>query len=287
MSGVVVDCLFHKGTNTCTFVVGDSFTKRCAIIDSVWDFDVASGTLSFDHDQKVIELVTAKGYTVEWILETHIHADHLTGAQHMKAVLGGKIGMGRRVIEVQATFKALYNLSDFEADGRQFDHLFSDGETFQIGRLEARVMETPGHTPACVTYVIGNAAFTGDTAFMPDNGTARCDFPGGSPEQLYASVKRIEALPEGTRCFVGHDYPPAGRDVRFEISVAEQRRDNKHIKDGTSLSEYVQVRTARDKTLDAPKLLLPALQVNIRAGHLPASDSNGVVYLRIPLTLKK
>lgn len=279
-----VHALFHEGTWTVCYIVACPVTKQCAVIDSVLDFDQPSGTTKTTFAEKVIAKVKELGLTVQWVLETHAHADHLSGAPAVKKALGGQTGIGRNIDKVQMTFAKVYNLEkDFPTDGRQFNHLFEDGEQFAVGNMQAKAIHTPGHTPACLTYVIGDAAFCGDTLFMPDFGTARCDFPGGSARTLYQSIQRILALPPETRIFVGHDYAPGGRDYAWETTVAEQRRSNKHVKDGTSEDAFVEMRSKRDAELAMPTLLLPSIQVNIRAGELPPPEDNGVSYLKLPL----
>jgi len=281
-----VECFFHKDTNTATYVAHDPETKRTAIIDSVWDFDSASGVLSLAHNDKVVSYVKEHGLVVDWILETHSHADHLSGAQNLKERLGGKIAIGEMITVVQETFSRVFNLKDFKSDGSQFDHLFKDNEEFKLGNVHCKVINTPGHTPSCVTYVIGDAAFAGDAIFMPDSGTGRCDFPKGSSEALYNSSRRLYSLPESTRFFVGHDYAPNGREFKWESSVGDEMKGNKMLKSETTLSEFTSARDTRDATLPAPKLLLPAMQVNIRAGRLPSVEDNGVAFLKIPLKVK-
>lgn len=280
-----VVAFFDEATFTISYLVIEPAGSRAAIIDSVLDFDPKSGRTNREHADRIIEFVRSQGLTIDWILETHVHADHLTAAPYLKSKLGGKTGIGTRVSIVQSVFREIFNAeSDFRADGSQFDHLFQDGEEFAIGTLTVRVMSTPGHTPACVSYVIGDAAFVGDTLFMPDYGTARADFPGGDAAELYRSIRKILDLPSETRLFTCHDYKAPGRDIyAWESSVAEQRRANVHIKDGISESEFVAMRKARDKTLQMPVLLIPSVQVNMRAGELPPPEANGVRYLKMPL----
>ena len=281
-----MDCtaFFHKPSGTFSYVVSDSVTLRAAVIDPVLDYDAASGRTGSASADAIMAFMRARKLTLDWILETHAHADHLSAAQHLKRELGGRVGIGEGIRQVQKTFGAFYNLgADFNADGRQFDHLFRDAETFSVGECRARVMAVPGHTSDCVAYVIGDAAFVGDTLFMPDSGTARCDFPGGDAGMLYDSIHRILSLPPETRLCVCHDYAPGGREYRYETSVAEQRRSNIHVHDGVSREAFIKLRSERDRTLSVPALLLPAIQVNIRAGNLPAPEANGVSYLRIPL----
>jgi glyoxylase-like metal-dependent hydrolase (beta-lactamase superfamily II) len=274
----------HPGSSTWTYVVADPSTRHAAVIDPALDYDAASGRTGTASVQKVVDTVKAKGWTLDWILETHAHADHLSAAQFLQRELGGKVAIGEGIRKVQETFKALYNLgAGFETDGSQFDHLFKDGESFAIGGLTARVMAVPGHTSDSVAYCIGDAVFTGDTLFMPDSGSARADFPGGDAGMLYDSIKKLLALPEATRLFMCHDYGPGGREKKYETTVGEERRGNGHVKDGISRDEYVKMRHERDTTLPAPALLLPAIQVNIRAGRLPEPEGNGTVYLKIPV----
>jgi glyoxylase-like metal-dependent hydrolase (beta-lactamase superfamily II) len=275
---------FDRATNTISYVVADAATKRAAIVDSVLDFDAKSGRTKTDSADRIIATIRARGLTVEWILETHAHADHLSAAPYLQRNVGGRLGIGEHIIDVQRTFKTIFNVErGFTTDGRQFDHLFADEERFRIGSLAARVIYTPGHTPACVTYAIGGAAFVGDTLFMPDYGTARCDFPGGCARQLYRSIRKILALPPITRLFMCHDYAPGGREVTWETTVAEERARNVHVHDGIGEDEFVAMRTARDRTLDMPALILPSIQINMRAGQLPPAEDNGVRYLKLPL----
>lgn len=277
--------LFDEATNTVSYVVADPATRAAALVDSVLDFDPKSGRTATASADRMIALVRGRGLTVEWILETHVHADHLSAAPYLKERVGGHIGIGEHIREVQKVFRALFNMEPgFVADGRQFDHLFADGERFRIGRLEAQAIHTPGHTPADMTYVVGDVAFVGDTLFQPDYGTARCDFPGGDARALYRSIRRILALPPATRVFTGHNYKPPGRDEHaWESTVAEQRARNVHVRDGVSEEEFVALRTARDRTLDMPKLILPSVQVNVRAGQWPPAEDNGKRYLKIPI----
>lgn len=275
---------FHNATNTITYIVADPSGGRCSIIDSVRDYDPRSGRMSTGFADKVIDCVHQREYTVDWILETHAHADHPTAAPYIQEQLGGRIAIGQHVSEVQATFKRIFNLGeDFATDGSQFDHLFGDNEDFKVGEITARVMHTPGHTPACVTYVVGDAVFVGDTLFMPDFGTARADFPGGDASALFRSIQRILSLAPETRLFMCHDYGPEGRKFAWETTVAEELSDNVHVREGVSEEEFVKTRTERDKGLDLPALILPSLQINIRAGRMPPPDDNGVSYLRIPI----
>ena len=276
---------FHDAaTFTVTYVVSDPATNKAAIVDPVHDFDAASGRIWTKSADAVIDFVRDRNLEVEWILETHVHADHLSGAPYLQEQLGGKVAIGAQVGTVQENFKRIFNLADLATDGSQFDRLFADGDTFSVGSIEARVIATPGHTPACITYVIGSTAYVGDTLFMPDFGTARTDFPGGSAAQLYDSIRRILALPDDTRLFMCHDYKAPGRDeFAWETSVSEQRASNIHINDEVSKGAFVDMRESRDSELGMPKLILPSLQVNLRAGHLPPPEDNGTRYLKIPL----
>jgi len=279
-----VTTFLHKSSSTFSYVVADPATRRAAVIDPALDYDAASARCDTTSAQKIVEHVKARGYALDWILETHAHADHLSAAQFIKRELGGKVGIGAGIREVQTTFKALYNLGhDFIPDGSQFDHLFEDGETFRIGGVPARTWALGGHTSDGVAYLMEDAAFIGDSLFMPDSGTARCDFPGGDAGKLYDSARRLLDLPGATRLFMCHDYAPGGREHRNETTVEEERRSNIHVKDGVSREDFIKLRQARDATLPVPALLLPAIQVNIRAGRFPEPDANGVVYLRIPL----
>lgn len=275
---------FDEATFTVTYVVSDPATGRAAVVDPVLDFDPASGRTSTASADQVIEHVDHYKLGVDWILETHVHADHLSGAPYIREQLGGKAAIGKDVTAVQETFKSVFNLKDLATDGSQFDHLFGDAESFAVGELACHVVATPGHTPACVTYVIGDAAFVGDTLFMPDFGSARTDFPGGSAPQLYDSIQKILTLPGGTRLFMCHDYKAPGRDVyAWETSVDEQRENNIHINEQVSRDAFVEMREGRDSQLGMPKLILPSLQVNLRAGQLPEPEDNDIRYLKIPL----
>lgn len=283
-----VEGFFDAATSTVTWLVLDPATRQCALIDSVLDYDANSGRTGSAGAQRLLDRVAALGATVQWILETHIHADHLSAAHWLKARAGGTLGIGRRIVEVQRVFGKLFNAGiDFTPDGAQFDRLFDDGETFAIGALQATAMHTPGHTPACMTYLVADhatmAAFVGDTLFMPDYGSARCDFPGGDAATLYRSIRRVLSLPDATPLYLCHDYQPGGREVCFVTTVAEQRVANIHVRDGIGEAEFVAMRTARDATLAKPHLLLPSVQVNMRGGALPEPEANGVRYLKIPL----
>jgi glyoxylase-like metal-dependent hydrolase (beta-lactamase superfamily II) len=279
-----VSAFFDEATFTVTYVVSDPATGRAAVVDPVLDFDPASGRTSTTSADEVVAFVEDNKLGVDWILETHVHADHLSGAPYIRETLGGKAAIGKDVTAVQKTFKGVFNLKDLATDGSQFEHLFADAEAFSVGSIEAYVIATPGHTPACVTYVIGDAAFIGDTLFMPDFGSARTDFPGGSAPQLYESIQKILALPDDTRLFMCHDYKAPGRDAfAWETSVAEQRATNIHINEKVSRDEFVAMREARDSQLGMPKLILPSLQVNLRAGQLPEPEDNNIRYLKLPL----
>lgn len=276
---------FDEATNTVTYVVRDPMGSHCAVIDSVLDFDYASGRTDTRSADRVIDFVRAQGWAVDWLLETHVHADHLSAAPYIQAALGGRIAIGEQIRVVQDVFGKVFNEGTaFARDGSQFDALFRQGDSFHIGQMRCDVLHTPGHTPACLTYVIGDAAFVGDTLFMPDFGTARCDFPGGSAEVMWDSIQNILALPEETRIFVGHDYKAEGRAAyAWETTVGEQKRRNKHVGAGKSKDEFVATRTARDRQLAMPKLIVPSLQVNMRGGRMPEPESNGQVYLKVPV----
>jgi len=276
--------LFDPATWTVTYVVHNGPGTTCAIIDPVLDYDPKAGRTSHTSAEKVIDYVQSNHLSVAWILETHAHADHLSAAPYLKARLGGRLAIGSHITDVQKVFKGIFNLEPgFKLDGSQFDHLFKDGETFAVGELAGEVLYVPGHTPACVAYRIGDAVFVGDTLFMPDVGTARCDFPGGDAKTLYASTRKLLSLPPQTRLFMCHDYPPNQRAVRFETTVAEQRAHNIHVHDGVSEAAFVAMRTQRDATLEMPVLILPSVQINIRAGQLPPAEDNGTTYLKIPV----
>ena len=280
----VVKAFFDRDTFTVSYVVSDPATSKAAIIDSVLDYDPKSGRTAHKSADALIAYVREQGLDVDWVLETHVHADHLSAAPYLKAQLGGQLAIGAHIRAVQSVFGDVFNAEDeFRRDGSQFDHLFADDERFYIGELEARAMHTPGHTPACMTYVIGDAAFVGDTLFMPDFGTARCDFPGGDARTLYRSIQTIFALPDETRLFMCHDYKAPGRDdFAWESTVAEERASNIHVGGGVDEDSFVAMRERRDATLDMPNLILPSVQVNMRAGELPPAEDNGVHYLKIP-----
>lgn len=285
MPNAVIQSFFDPDTFTVSHIVSDPATRQAAIIDSVLDFDPKAGRTSYASADRIIGYVREAGMQIQWLLETHAHADHLSAAPYLKEKLGGKIGIGIHIREVQAVFKKVFNAKDMNTEGVEFDKLFDDGEVFRIGELEVCVLHTPGHTPACLTYVIGRDAFVGDTLFMPDFGTARCDFPGGDSATLYRSIRKVLALSPDTRLHLCHDYPPDDRPPHWVTTVAETRARNIHVRDGVSEAEFVALRTARDKTLGMPTLILPAVQVNVRAGQLPPPEDNGVSYLKIPLNL--
>lgn len=275
---------FDEATNTVSYVVRDPASTSCAIIDSVMDIDYAAGRIAYASADRIVAFVQANHLNVEWLIETHVHADHLSGAPYLQGKLGGRIGIGRNITIVQDTFGKVFNEgTEFQRDGSQFDQLFDDGDTYQIGAMTAFAMDTPGHTPACMTHVVGNAAFVGDTLFMPDGGSSRADFPGGDPRILYQSIRRVLQLPVTMRLFMCHDYGPDGRDIRWETTVGEQRAHNIHVRDGVTEDEFVALRVARDKTLAMPKLIIPALQINMRAGALPDPDESGTRFLKVPL----
>jgi glyoxylase-like metal-dependent hydrolase (beta-lactamase superfamily II) len=288
MSGKpTIQAFFDEPTNTVSYLVADPVTRKAAIIDPVFDYDHNAGEVDTRSVEAMLKAAEEAQYKVEWVLETHAHADHLSGAPFIKAKTGAKIGIGEHIKDVQRIFRPIFNATDLKTDGSDFDHLFRDGERFKIGGLESEVLYTPGHTPADVSYKIGDAVFVGDTLFMPDYGTARADFPGGDARRLYRSIKRLLALPPGTRLFMCHDYKAPGRDTYvWETTVAEQREKNVHVKEGVTEEEFVAMREARDAKLSAPRLLLPSIQVNIRAGKFPPAEANGVRYLTIPVKLK-
>ncbi|MEM9045040.1 MAG: MBL fold metallo-hydrolase [Pseudomonadota bacterium] len=280
-----VTCFFDEPTNCASYIVKDPESTTCAIVDSVLDFDHASGRTSTKSADELIAFINDHGLTCEWILETHVHADHLSAAPYLQEQLGGKIGIGGEICTVQDVFGKIFNEgTEFQRDGSQFDALFKEQDLFSIGGLQAHVLHTPGHTPACMTYVIGDAAFVGDTLFMPDFGTARCDFPGGSARELWHSIQKILSLPDNTRIFTAHDYKAPGRDqFAWESTVGEQKAKNKHVRDGTSEDEFVEMRETRDAQLSMPKLIIPSIQVNMRAGQMPEPEDNGQVYLKVPI----
>jgi glyoxylase-like metal-dependent hydrolase (beta-lactamase superfamily II) len=281
-----IQAFFDEPTNTVSYLVADPETKRAAIVDPVLDYDHASGKASTHSADLVLDVAKKDGLTVDWVLETHAHADHLSGAPYIKLKTGAKVGIGEHIRDVQKIFRPVFNATDLSGDGSEFDRLFADGERFKLGSLDVEVMHVPGHTPADIAYKIGDAVFVGDTLFMPDYGTARADFPGGDARTLYRSIKRLLTLPPETRLFMCHDYKAPGRDhYAWETTVAEERAHNPHVKDGISEEDFVAMREERDATLAAPHLLMPSIQVNMRAGHLPPADANGVQYLKIPVKL--
>jgi glyoxylase-like metal-dependent hydrolase (beta-lactamase superfamily II) len=279
-----VTAFFDAPTNTISYVVKDPNSNACAVVDSVMDLDHAAGRITYDSADAIIAHIRDRGLTLEWLIETHVHADHLSAAPYIQGKLGGKIGIGEQITVVQEVFGKVFNEgTEFRRDGSQFDRLFKDGDTYMIGGMRAFALHTPGHTPACMTHVIGDAAFVGDTLFMPDGGSARADFPGGDARTLFRSMRRILELPPQTRLFMCHDYGPNGREIRWESTAAEERAHNIHVKDGMTEDAFVAMREARDKTLGMPRLILPSLQVNMRAGALPPAEANGRVFLKLPV----
>ncbi|MCH9809168.1 MAG: MBL fold metallo-hydrolase [Alphaproteobacteria bacterium] len=279
-----VQGFFDEATNTISYIVKDPASNACAIIDSVMDIDYAAGRVTFAHADAIIAAIRERGLTLQWLIETHVHADHLSAAPYIQEQLGGKIGIGKQITLVQETFGKVFNEgTEFQRDGSQFDRLFEDGDTYEIGTLQALVIHTPGHTPACMTHIIGDAAFVGDTLFMPDSGSARADFPGGDAGILYDSIQKVLSLPDDTRLFMCHDYAPDGREIRWETTVGEERNHNIHVGGGITREEFVAMREARDKTLSMPKLIIPSLQVNMRAGQFPPSEDDGTPYLKVPI----
>lgn len=275
---------FDADTNTFSYVVRDPASTACAVVDSVLDIDYAAGRISTTSADRILDYIRQHGLSLAWIIETHVHADHLSAAPYLQDALGGKIGIGEHIVTVQETFGSVFNAgADFARDGSQFDRLFADGDSYQVGSMTCHAMHTPGHTPACMVHVMGDAAFVGDTLFMPDGGTARADFPGGDARTLYRSIQRVLSLPGETRLFMCHDYMPNGRELEYETSVAAELADNIHVHTGISEDDFVRMREARDATLDMPRLILPSLQVNMRAGHLPAAEDNATVYLKLPI----
>jgi glyoxylase-like metal-dependent hydrolase (beta-lactamase superfamily II) len=275
---------FDPQTNTISYILKDPGSAACAVIDSVMDIDYAAGRITHESADRIVEAIRARGWRLEWLIETHVHADHLSGAPYIQEQLGGKLGIGENIAIVQDTFGKVFNEgTEFQRDGSQFDRLFADGDSYTIGGMSVHVMHTPGHTPACMTHVAGDAAFVGDTLFMPDGGSARADFPGGDARTLYRSIKRVLSLPDATRLFMCHDYGPNGRDIQWETSVAEERQHNIHVKEGVSEDDFVAMRESRDATLAMPRLIIPSLQVNMRAGRLPPGDSAGNTFLKVPV----
>lgn len=279
---------FDQDSNTFSYVVSDPSTKSCAIVDSVLDFDYASGTTSFSGADAIIEYVQRHDLTVEWLIETHVHADHLSASPYLQEKLGGKLGIGEHILTVQETFGKIFNEgTEFQRDGSQFDHLFTDNESYQVGSIACTALHTPGHTPACMAHVIGDAIFVGDTLFMPDSGTARADFPGGDAGVLYDSIQRLLSLNPEYRIFMCHDYCPDDRELEYQTTVQDEIDSNIHVKRGIAKSVFVEMRETRDQTLDMPRLILPSLQVNMRAGHFPPQEDNGMTYLKIPVNAFK
>ncbi|WP_434054228.1 MAG: MBL fold metallo-hydrolase [Roseibium sp.] len=275
---------FDPATNTISYVVKDPSSSACAIVDSVMDIDYAAGRITYDHADRMIAYVKANKLDLEWLIETHVHADHLSGAPYIQQRLGGKLGIGDKITIVQETFGKVFNEgTEFQRDGSQFDRLFQDGDTYRIGNMTAFAMYTPGHTPACMVHVMGNAAFVGDTLFMPDGGSARADFPGGDAAELYESIQKVLALPDEMRLFMCHDYGPNGRDIQWETTVGEEKAHNIHVGGGKTREEFVKFRTKRDAQLDMPKLIIPSLQVNMRAGKLPPAEKDGKTFLKVPV----
>jgi glyoxylase-like metal-dependent hydrolase (beta-lactamase superfamily II) len=278
-----VSGFFDEATNTISYIVKDPASDHCAIIDSVMDIDYAAGRITYDHADAMIAEVQRRGLTLDWIIETHVHADHLSAAPYIQQKLGGKIGVGDKIMVVQETFGKIFNEgTEFQRDGSQFDALFKDGDTYQIGEMEAFAIYTPGHTPACMVHVMGDAAFVGDTLFMPDGGSARADFPGGCAGQLYDSIQKVLSLPDEMRLFMCHDYGPNGRDIAWETTVGAEKAHNIHVGGGKTREEFIKFRTERDKQLAVPKLIIPSLQVNMRAGHMP-TDKDGNPMLKVPV----
>jgi glyoxylase-like metal-dependent hydrolase (beta-lactamase superfamily II) len=279
-----VEAFFDEPSNTVSYVVRDPASNACAVYDTVMDIDYAAGRITSASADAIIAFIRDHGLTLEWLIETHAHADHLSAAPYIQGQLGGKLGIGDKITVVQNTFGKIFNEgTEFQRDGSQFDRLFAEGDTYRIGTMTAFVMHTPGHTPACMTHVVGDAAFVGDTLFMPDGGTARADFPGGDARTLYRSIRRVLELPPQTRLFMCHDYGPNGRAIQWETTVAAERAHNIHVRDGVSEDEFVAMRTARDKTLGMPKLIIPAIQVNMRGGSLPEADASGRRFLKVPI----
>jgi len=279
-----VTAFFDEATNTISYVVKDPGSDACAIVDSVMDIDYAAGRITYDSADEIIDFVRRNGLKVEWLVETHVHADHLSAAPYIQSKLGGKLAIGEKITVVQDTFGKIFNEgTEFQRDGSQFDLLLKDGDSYKIGGMTAFAIHTPGHTPACMTHVIGNAAFVGDTLFMPDGGSARADFPGGDAGELYDSIQKVLSLPDEMRLFMCHDYGPGGREIRWETTVGEEKAENIHVGRGTSREDFIRFRTERDATLAMPKLIIPSLQVNMRAGQLPPPDESGKRFLKVPL----
>ena len=275
---------FDDQTSTISYVVHDNIEKKCAVIDSVLDFDYSSGDIDYVNADKIISYVDQNRLNVEWLIETHVHADHLSASPYIQKKLGGKIGISEKISDIQNIFGKTFNAgTEFQRDGSQFDKLFKDNDKYKIGNINCKVINTPGHTPACTAHVIGNSIFVGDTLFMPDLGSARADFPGGDARQLYRSIQKILSYPDETRIFVCHDYPPSSREVKWSTTVGEQKEKNVHVKTSILEDEFVKIREARDKTLNMPKLIIPSIQVNMRAGNLPPPEDNGSVYIKVPI----
>ncbi len=275
---------FDDQTSTISYVVHDNIKKKCAVIDSVLDFDYSSGDIDYVNADKIISYVDQNKLNVEWLIETHVHADHLSASPYIQKKLGGKIGISEKISDIQNIFGKTFNAgTEFQRDGSQFDKLFKDNDEYKIGNINCKVINTPGHTPACTAHVIGNSIFVGDTLFMPDLGSARADFPGGDARQLYRSIQKILSYPDETRIFVCHDYPPSSREVKWSTTVGEQKENNVHVKTSILEDEFVKIREARDKTLNMPKLIIPSIQVNMRAGNLPPPEDNGSVYIKVPI----
>ena len=275
---------FDDQTSTISYVVHDNIEKKCAVIDSVLDFDYSSGDIDYVNADKIISYVDQNKLNVEWLIETHVHADHLSASPYIQKKLGGKIGISEKISDIQNIFGKTFNAgTEFQRDGSQFDKLFKDNDKYKIGNINCKVINTPGHTPACTAHVIGNSIFVGDTLFMPDLGSARADFPGGDARQLYRSIQKILSYPDETRIFVCHDYPPSSREVKWSTTVGEQKEKNVHVKTSILEDEFVKIREARDKTLNMPKLIIPSIQVNMRAGNLPPPEDNGSVYIKVPI----
>lgn len=275
---------FDPATSTISYIVRDPASQSCAVVDSVMDIDYAAGRITYEHADEIIAEIQRKGLTLEWLIETHVHADHLSAAPYIQSKLGGKIGIGRNITIVQETFGKVFNEgTEFQRDGSQFDRLFDDGDVYEIGSMPAVAIHTPGHTPACMTHVVGDVAFVGDTLFMPDGGSARADFPGGDAGALYDSIQKILSLPDAMRLFMCHDYAPGGRDVLWETTVAEEKASNIHVGGGVTRDAFIALREKRDGELDMPKLIVPSLQVNMRGGNLPAADAQGHTYLKVPI----
>ncbi|WP_346893428.1 MBL fold metallo-hydrolase [uncultured Roseibium sp.] len=279
-----VTAFFDPATNTISYVVKDPASNACAVVDSVMDIDYAAGRITYDHADEMIAFIEKNGLKLEWLIETHVHADHLSAAPYIQSKLGGKLGIGDKITVVQDTFGKVFNEgTEFQRDGSQFDMLFADGDTYKIGEMTAFAMYTPGHTPACMVHVIGDAAFVGDTLFMPDGGSARADFPGGDAGTLYDSIQKLLALPDDMRLFMCHDYGPNGRDIKWETTVGEEKKHNIHVGGGKTREDFIKFRTERDAELDMPKLIIPSLQVNMRAGKLPPADESGKRFLKVPV----